>query len=94
MDNASFHHTDRIEEMCYYAGVKIVYLPPYSPDLNPIEELSAERKAFIKRNWQAYEANPSQGFDDFLEWCIDMVGRKEKSAKGHFRQVGLTIEEL
>ena len=59
MDNASFHHTDRITQMCADAGVKLVYLPPYSPDLNPIEEFFAELKAFIKRNWQVYEANLS-----------------------------------
>lgn len=38
MDNASFHHSERISQMCADAGVKLVYLPPYSPDLNPIEE--------------------------------------------------------
>jgi transposase len=52
--------------MCADAGVKLVYLPPYSLDLNPIEEFFTELKAFIKRNWQIYEANPSQGFEHFL----------------------------
>lgn len=47
MDNASFHHSERIKEICLSAGVKLVYLPPYSPDLNPIEEFFAELKAFI-----------------------------------------------
>jgi transposase len=50
MDNASFHHTKRIEQMCRNASVKLVYLPLYSPDFNPIEEFFAELKAFIKRN--------------------------------------------
>jgi transposase len=50
MDNASFHHTQRIEQMCYNAGVKLVYLPPYSPDFNLIEEFFSELKAFIKRS--------------------------------------------
>jgi transposase len=49
MDNASFHHTERIEQMCAEAVVKSLYLPPYSPDLKPIEEFSTERKAFIKK---------------------------------------------
>jgi transposase len=93
MDNASFHHSERIEQMCSDAGVKLVYLPPYSPDLNPIEEFFAELKAFIKRSWHFYEENPDQGFDAFLEWCVDVVGGKEQSAKGHFRHAGLTIEE-
>jgi transposase len=38
MDNASFHRSERIEQMCADAGVKLLYLPPYSSDLNPIEE--------------------------------------------------------
>ncbi len=94
MDNASFHHTKRIEQMCYDAGVKLVCPPPYSPDLNPIEEFFAELKAFIKRSWHNYEENPQQGFDTFLEWCIDVVGGKKDSARGHFRHAGMTIEEL
>jgi hypothetical protein len=32
----------------------------------------ARRKAFIRRNWQSYEENPAQGFDNFLEWCVDV----------------------
>jgi hypothetical protein len=55
MDNASFHHSERLAQMCVDAGVKLVYLPPYSPDLNPIEEFFAELKSFIKRNWGRYE---------------------------------------
>jgi transposase len=50
IDNASFHYIERIEQMCYEAGVKLVYLPPYSPDLNPIEEFFAKLKAFIRQN--------------------------------------------
>ena len=80
--------------MCSEAGVKLVYLPPYSPDLNPIEEFFAELKAFIRRNWHAYEENPEQGFDTFLEWCVDVVGARKESAEGHFRHAGLTIEEI
>ena len=60
MDNASFHNSGRIEQMCSEAGVKLVYLPPYSPDLNPIEESFTELRAFIRRKWQSYEANPDQ----------------------------------
>jgi transposase len=49
IDNASFYHTERIEQMCHDAGVKLVYLLLYLPDLNPIEEFFAELKAVIKR---------------------------------------------
>ena len=41
MDNASFHRTKRIEQMYANARIKLMYLPPYSPDLKPIEECLA-----------------------------------------------------
>jgi hypothetical protein len=93
VDNTSFHHTERIKQMCRDAGVILVYLPPYSPDLNPIEEFFAELKAFIKKHWQIYKDRLGQGFDT-LEWCIDVVGSNKRSARGHFRRAGLEIEEL
>ncbi len=93
MDNASFYHSDRIEEMCRDAGVKVVYLPPYSPDLNPIEEFFAELKAFIKKQWRKFEESPHADFKEYLEWCIGVVGSRERSAKGHFRHAGVDVEE-
>lgn len=36
-DNASFHKGGRIAELIEQAQCKLLYLPPYSPDLNPIE---------------------------------------------------------
>ena len=91
MDNASFHHTERVKELCSDAGVKLVYLPPYSPDLNPIEEFFAELKGFIKRR---YRDCAGQDFGDFLEWCVDVLGAREENAKGHFRHAGHVIGEL
>lgn len=55
MDNASFHCSEQIVLMCEEARVKLVYFPPYSPDVNPIKELFAELKCFIKRSWSFYE---------------------------------------
>ncbi len=37
MDNARFHHNKRVREVIEKAGCRLLYLPPYSPDLNPIE---------------------------------------------------------
>jgi transposase len=67
MDNTSFHYSTRIEQLYREAGIKLLYLPPYSPDLNPIKEFFAELKIFIKRNWQRYTDNPGQDFKEFLE---------------------------
>jgi transposase len=43
---------------CGPGSIKLIYLLPYSPDLNPIEEFFAELKGFIKRYWHIYEGNP------------------------------------
>lgn len=76
--------------MCADAGVQLIYLPPYSLDVNPIEEFFAELKGFIKRNWSYYEDNPGHGFDTILDWCISRVGSRKESARGHFRHAGVT----
>jgi transposase len=48
-DNATFHHGGRIAELLAAAGCKIVYLPPYSPDLNRIEKCWAWLKSRIRK---------------------------------------------
>lgn len=50
MDNARIHHGEEILELADRFGIRIEYLPPYSPDLNPIEEAFSQVKAFIRRN--------------------------------------------
>ena len=49
MDNASFHKSHKIRELIAAAGCKLIYLPPYSPDLNPIEKFWANLKRWIKQ---------------------------------------------
>lgn len=93
MDNASFHRSERVEQMCIEKGVRLIYLPPYSPDLNPIEEFFAELKAFIRRKWTVYKEDPEQDFGVFLERCVDTVGARKRSARGHFRHAGVAIYE-
>lgn len=94
MDNASFYHSDRIKTLYADAGVKLLYLPPYSPDFNPIEEFFTELKAYIKKVWSAYEENPGQGFHAFLRRYVYKVGAKQDSAEGHFRYAGITTEKI
>jgi len=93
MDNASIHRDPEIEAAFARVGVKLIYLSPYSPDKNPIEEFFAELKAFIRKHWMVFEANPEYEFKTFLEWCVDEVGGRQASARGHFRNAGVTIEE-
>ena len=49
IDNATFHHGGRIAELIDAAGCKVIYLPPYSPDLNRIEKCWAWLKNRIRK---------------------------------------------
>ena len=49
MDNLAAHKVAGIEEAIALAGASLLYLPPYSPDLNPIEQLIAQLKALLRK---------------------------------------------
>ena len=53
LDNAAIHHVDGIMSMVEQVGALVLFLPPYSPDYNPIEELFSKLKVTIKQ----YEEN-------------------------------------
>jgi transposase len=50
MDNASFHKSQKTKELIESVGCKVIFLPPYSPDLNPIEKFWANMKRWIEYN--------------------------------------------
>ena len=93
MDNASFHHSERLQQMCDSAGAVLLYLPPYSPDLNPIEEFFGELKTYIRQVWEDQIDFVRADFISFLEECVEVVGRRKASAEGHFRRAGISVEE-
>jgi transposase len=49
VDNATFHHGGRIAQLIEAAGCQLLYLPPYSPDLNRIEKCWAWLKSRIRK---------------------------------------------
>ena len=49
MDNASFHSQRRLFSAAQNAGCKLLFLPPYSPELNPIEKFWAWLKRFLRK---------------------------------------------
>ena len=48
MDNAAIHRVDGVREMIEAHGSRLIYLPAYSPDLNPIEEAFSSIKAWLR----------------------------------------------
>ena len=49
MDNLPAHKVDGVRTLIEAAGATLVYLPPYSPDLNPIEMAFAKLKALLRK---------------------------------------------
>jgi transposase len=48
IDNLSSHKVAGVREAIEVAGASLLYLPPYSPDLNPIEQVFAKLKAVLR----------------------------------------------
>ena len=69
MDNLSSHKGPRVRELIEAAGASLLYLPPYSPDFNPIEKAFAKLKALLRkaaaRTLQALWAAIGRLVDDF-----------------------------
>ena len=81
MDNLSAHKGERVRELIEGRGCEVLYLPPYSPDLNPIEEAFAKikgilrkaearnREALIEAIGRAISAVTAQDVRGFFEHC-------------------------
>jgi transposase len=55
MDNASFHKSSNLVEIANKFDVQILYLPAYSPDLNPIEKVWANFKKILRKVNNSFE---------------------------------------
>ncbi|KAF7373112.1 Tc1-mariner class transposase [Mycena sanguinolenta] len=55
LDNCRIHHTDLLQEVLNENGIMLLFLSPYSPDLNPIEESFSTWKAYLRRHGQTIQ---------------------------------------
>lgn len=75
MDNASFHKSIETELLIEQAGCKLLFLPPYSPELNPIEHSWASFKRYIKRFRYQFDS-VIETIDFIFQNIISFNGRK------------------
>ena len=68
MDNAAFHRKTVLLALAEKAKCSILFLPPYSPDLNPIENFWAWLKQILRSLLDSFDT-----FDDALLACFQLV---------------------
>jgi transposase len=85
MDNLTAHKGDRVKELIEERGCELIYLPPYSPDFNPIEEAFAKIKALVRKA----EARTREALVEAIGKGISMVTAED--AQGFFDHCGYTI---
>jgi transposase len=68
LDNAMFHKGGRIEQLIEDAGCKLLYLPPYSPDLNKIEQCWSWLKSRIRKKLEQFDC-----LRDAIEYVLRCV---------------------
>ena len=69
MDNLRTHHIQAVGELLHGAGAEVLYLPPYSPDLNPIEKLWSKVKAI----WRKLRVRSPDALDDAIHFALNCV---------------------
>lgn len=85
MDNLSSHKVAGVREAIEAAGATVRYLPPYSPDLNPIEMIFAKLKALLRK----IAARTKDALTDAVGRVVDMISSDDAANcirhAGYFR---------
>src|SRR3712207_771348 len=82
MDNLSAHKGERVRELIEERGCQLVYLPSYSPDLNPIEEAFSKIKRLVRKA----EARTREALVEAIGSALSAVTSSD--ARGFFEHCG------
>ena len=82
LDNLSSHKGARVRTMIEAAGASLLYLPPYSPDFNPIENAFAKLKALLRKAAE----RTVEGLWRWIAQLIDLFTPQE--CANYFRAAG------
>ena len=76
LDNVGAHRAVDVRRLIEAAGARVLYLPPYSPDLNPIELCWAKLKALLKE----FGARTREALDDAIRRAMDLIDGSDAAA--------------
>lgn len=82
MDNLSAHKGEEVRELIEARSCELLFLPPYSPDLNPIEEAFSKIKGLLRK----VEARTREALIEAMGAAISAVTARE--ARGFFEHCG------
>lgn len=85
MDNFSVHHTDDVVNAILSSGLELVFLPPYSPELNPIEHCFSKVKAYLRKA----AASTRQMLETAIGEALNLVSSAD--ARGWFSNCGYLV---
>lgn len=85
MDNLGAHKVKGVAKAIERRGAKVIYLPPYSPDLNPIEKCWSKIKTYLR----AAKARTREALEQALKEALLLV--TEKDAQGWFASCGYPV---
>ena len=85
MDNMKLHHAKAVKDLLDSSGVRYTYLPPYSPDLNPIEKLWSKVKALLRK----FKARSPDALPNAIQHAFQNVSPSDCS--GWFRSCGYAL---
>src|SRR5688572_20481974 len=90
MDNLSAHKGERIRQLIEERGCELIYLPSYSPDLNPIEEAFSKIKGLVRKA----EARTKEALLEAIGWALSAVTSAD--ARGFFEHCGyrMSVQSL
>jgi transposase len=83
MDNLSAHKVAGVEQLIQAAGAELLYLPPYSPDLNPIEKAWAKLKQLLR----SAKARTAEALDQAIAELLPQI--TPENAQAWFRHSGI-----
>ena len=84
LDGASYHKSATLKRIANRYGIKIIFLPPYSPYLNPIELDFNTIKNYLKRHWHTARRNPLFALHMAMTEVVDVDVTEYMRSVGYF----------
>ena len=79
IDNATWHKTKKVKEFCELNNITLLFLPPYSPEYNPIERVWSFLKSKVKQRFFP----TANAFREFVHQLLNTVNLDSSAQLSH-----------